>query len=105
MIANLIISAVVAASVSTPEVVYNVESEGKKVTNIEMYSVTDGKYLNRLCKIDFSYDEEGDVIDKKTYVWDVKNSEYVLKQTETFRIKYLAEQYYFFYRRLFPIQL
>lgn len=54
MIANLIISAVVAASVSTPEVVYNVESEGKKVTNIEMYSVTDGKYLNRLCKIDFS---------------------------------------------------
>ena len=85
MIANLIISAVVAASVSTPEVVYNVESEGKKVTNIEMYSVTDGKYLNRLCKIDFSYDEEGDVIDKKTYVWDVKNSEYVLKQTETFK--------------------
>ena len=84
MIANLIISAVVAASVSTPEVVYNVESEGKKVTNIEMYSVTDGKYLNRLCKIDFSYDEEGDVVDKKTYVWDVKNSEYVLKQTETF---------------------
>lgn len=63
MIANLIISAVVAASVSTPEVVYNVESEGKKVTNIEMYSVTDGKYLNRLCKIDFSYDEDGDVID------------------------------------------
>ena len=58
MIANLIISAVVAASVSTPEVVYNVESEGKKVTNIEMYSVTDGKYLNRLCKIDFSYDED-----------------------------------------------
>lgn len=84
MIANLIISAVVAASVSTPKVVYNVESEGKKVTNIEMYSVTDGKYLNRLCKIDFSYDEDGDVIDKKTYVWDVKNSEYVLKQTETF---------------------
>ena len=68
MIANLIISAGVAASVSTPEVVYNVESEGKKVTNIEMYSVTDGKYLNRLCKIDFSYDEDGDVIDKKTYV-------------------------------------
>lgn len=33
MIANLIISAVVAASVSTLEVVYNVESEGKKVTN------------------------------------------------------------------------
>ena len=58
MIANLIISAVAAASVSTPEVVYNVESEGKKVTNIEMYSVTDGKYLNRLCKIDFSYDED-----------------------------------------------
>ena len=84
MIANLIISAVAAASVSTPEVVYYVESEGKKVTNIDMYSVTDGKYLNRVCKIDFSYDEDGDVIDKKTYVWDVKNSEYVLKQTETF---------------------
>ena len=62
----------------------DVESEGKKVTNIEMYSVTDGKYLNRLCKIDFSYDEEGDVIDKKTYFWDMKNYEYVLKQTETF---------------------
>ena len=40
--------------------------------------------LLKIVFIDFSYDEEGDVIDKKTYVWDVKNSEYVLKQTETF---------------------
>lgn len=25
-----------------------------------------------------------EMVDKKTYVWDMKNSEYVLKQTETF---------------------
>ena len=74
MIATLIMSAVVAASVSSSEVAYNVSTEDKKVTNIEMYSVTDGRYLNR----------EGHVTDKKTYVWDKKTEEYMLKQTEKF---------------------
>ena len=69
MIATLIMSAVVAASVSSSEVAYNVSTEDKKVTNIEMYSVTDGRYLNRLYKIDFLYDAEGHITDKKTYVW------------------------------------
>lgn len=84
MIATLIMSAVVAASVSSSEVAYNVSTEDKKVTNIEMYSVTDGRYLNRLYKIDFLYDAEGHVTDKKTYVWGKKTAEYILKQTEKF---------------------
>lgn len=84
MIATLIMSAVVAASVSSSEVAYNVSTEDKKVTNIEMYSVTDGRYLNRLYKIDFLYDAEGYVTDKKTYVWDKKTEEYMLKQAEKF---------------------
>lgn len=84
MIATLIMSAVVAASVSSSEVAYNVSTEDKKVTNIEMYSVTDGRYLNRLYKIDFLYDAEGNVTDKKTYVWDKRNEEYMLKQAEKF---------------------
>lgn len=84
MIATLIMSAVVAASVSSSEVAYNVSTEDKKVINIEMYSVTDGCYLNRLYKIDFLYDAEGNVTDKKTYVWDKRNEEYMLKQAEKF---------------------
>ena len=84
MIATLIMSAVVAASVSSSEVAYNVSTEDKKVTNIEMYSVTDGRYLNRLYKIDFLYDAEGHITDKKTYVWDKKTEEYMLKQAEKF---------------------
>lgn len=84
MIATLIMSAVVAASVSSSEVAYNVSTEDKKVTNIEMNSVTDGRYLNRLYKIDFLYDAEGHITDKKTYVWDKKTEEYMLKQAEKF---------------------
>ena len=53
MIAELIISAVASVSLSTPKVVYNVASEDKKVTNIEAYSVSDGKYLKRMYKINF----------------------------------------------------
>ena len=49
-----------------------------------MYSVTDGRYLNRLYKIDFLYDAEGHITDKKTYVWDKKTEEYMLKQAEKF---------------------
>ena len=45
MIAELIVSAVASVSLSTPKVVYNVASDEKKVTNIEAYSVSEGKYL------------------------------------------------------------
>ena len=51
MIAELIISAVASVSLSTPKVVYNVASEDKKVTNIEAYSVSEGKYLKRMSSI------------------------------------------------------
>ena len=53
MIAELIVSAVASVSLSTPKVVYNVFSDDKKVTNIEAYSVSEGKYLKRLYKINF----------------------------------------------------
>lgn len=50
MIAELIVSAVASVSLSTPKVVYNVASDEKKVTNIEAYSVSEGKYLKRIYK-------------------------------------------------------
>ncbi|MDY3268818.1 MAG: hypothetical protein SOX26_15265 [Phocaeicola sp.] len=58
MIAELIVSAVASVSLSTPNVVYNVSSDDKKVTNIEAYSVSDGKYLKRMYKINFIYNTE-----------------------------------------------
>ena len=58
MIAELIVSAVASVSLSTPKVVYNVSSDDKKVTNIEAYSVSDGKYLKRMYKINFIYNTE-----------------------------------------------
>ena len=80
MIAELIISAVASVSLSTPKVVYNVASEDKKVTNIEAYSVSEGKYLKRMYKIN----ADGEVTDKNTYQWDERNSGYILKETEKF---------------------
>ena len=89
MIAELIISAVASVSLSTPKVVYNVASEDKKVTNIEAYSVSEGKYLKRMYKINFIYNADGEVTDgevtdKNTYQWDERNSGYILKETEKF---------------------
>lgn len=84
MITELIISAVASVSLSTPKVVYNVASEDKKVTNIEAYSVSDGKYLKRMYKINFIYNADGEVTDKNTYQWDERNSGYILKETEKF---------------------
>lgn len=84
MIAELIISAVASVSLSTPKVVYNVASEDKKVTNIEAYSVSEGKYLKRMYKIDFIYNADGEVTDKNTYRWDERSSGYILKDSERF---------------------
>lgn len=84
MIAELIVSAVVSVSLSTPKVVYNVSSDDKKVTNIEAYSVSEGKYLKRLYKINFIYNAEGEVTNKNTYQWNERNSGYILKDTEKF---------------------
>lgn len=58
MIAELIVSAVASVSLSDIKVVYNVSSDDKKVTNIEAYSVSDGKYLKRMYKINFIYNTE-----------------------------------------------
>ena len=84
MIAELIVSAVASVSLSTPKVVYNVSSDDKKVTNIEAYSVSEGKYLKRLYKINFIYNAGGEVTNKNTYQWDERNSGYILKDTEKF---------------------
>ncbi len=84
MIAELIVSAVASVSLSTPKVVYNVASDDKKVTNIEAYSVSEGKYLKRIYKIHFIYNAEGEVTDKNTYQWDERNSGYVLRDIEKF---------------------
>lgn len=84
MIAELIVSAVASVSLSIPKVVYNVSSDDKKVTNIETYSVSEGKYLKRLYKINFIYNAEGEVTNKNTYQWDERNSGYILKDTEKF---------------------
>lgn len=84
MIAELIVSAVASVSLSTPKVVYNVSSDDKKVTIIEAYSVSEGKYLKRLYKINFIYNAEGEVTNKDTYQWDERNSGYILKDTEKF---------------------
>lgn len=84
MIAELVISVVASVSLSAPKVVYNVASDDKKVTNIEAYSVSEGKYLKRMYKISFVYNAEGEVVNKDTYQWNEKKSTYVLKDTETF---------------------
>lgn len=84
MIAELIVSAVASVSLSTSKVVYNVASDEKKVTNIEAYSVSEGKYLKRMYKINFIYNAKGEVTDKNTYQWDEKSSDYILKATEKF---------------------
>ena len=44
----------------------------------------DGKYLKRLFKMNFTYNAQGQVTDKKTYVWSDARQDYILQQTETF---------------------
>lgn len=84
MITNLIMATLISAAGVTSSLVYNVKMEGNRMTNKEVYTLNEGKYLKRLFKMDFTYNAQGQVTDKKTYVWNENQQEYVLQQVETF---------------------
>ena len=84
MITNLIMTALISAAGVASSLVYNVKMEGNRMTNKEVYTLNEGKYLKRLFKMDFTYNAQGQVTDKKTYVWNENQQEYVLQQVETF---------------------
>lgn len=84
MITNLIMATLISAAGVASSLVYNVKMEGNRMTNKEVYTLNEGKYLKRLFKMDFTYNAQGQVTDKKTYVWNENQQEYVLQQVETF---------------------
>lgn len=84
MITNLIMATLISAAGVASSLVYNVKMEGNRMTNKEVYTLNEGKYLKRLFKMDFTYNTQGQVTDKKTYVWNENLQEYVLQQVETF---------------------
>ena len=81
---NFIMAALISAAGVSSSLVYNVKMEGNRMTNKEVFSTEDGKYLKRLFKMDFTYNAQGQVTGKKTYVWNDARQEYVLRQTESF---------------------
>ena len=84
MITNLIMATLISAAGVASSLVYTVKMEGNRMTNKEVYTLNEGKYLKRLFKMDFTYNAQGQVTDKKTYVWNENQQEYVLQQVETF---------------------
>lgn len=84
MITNLIMAILISAAGVSTNLVYNVKMENNRLANKEVFSVENGKYLKRLFKMDFTYNAQGQVTDKKTYVWNENQQEYVLQQVETF---------------------
>ena len=80
MITNLIMAIFISAAGVSTNLVYNVKMEKNRLANKEVFSVENGKYLKRL----FKMDSQGQVTDKKTYVWSDARQNYVLQQTETF---------------------
>ena len=84
MITNLIMAILISAAGVSTNLVYNVKMENNRLANKEVFSVENGKYLKRLFKMDFTYNAQGQVTDKKTYVWSDARQNYVLQQTETF---------------------
>ena len=86
MITNLIMAIFISAAGVSTNLVYNVKMEKNRnrLANKEVFSVENGKYLKRLFKMDFTYNAQGQVTDKKTYVWSDARQNYVLQQTETF---------------------
>ena len=81
MITNLIMASLISAAGVSTNLVYNVKMENNRLTNKEVFSVEDGKYLKRLFKMDFTYNAQGQVTDKKTYVWSDARQNYILQQT------------------------
>lgn len=87
MIANLIMAALISAGSVASSLVYNVKVENNQLTRKEVFSLDEGKYLKRLYRLDFSYDRQGQVTGKKTYVWNEATQDYVLMRTESFNQK------------------
>ena len=84
MITNLIMAILISAAGVSTNLVYNVKMENNRLANKEVFSVENGKYLKRLFKMDFTYNAQGQVTDKRTYVWNESDQRYVLKETERF---------------------
>lgn len=84
MISNLIMAALISAAGVASSLVYNVKMENNQLTRKEVFSLDQGKYLKRLYRLDFSYDRQGQVTSKKTYIWNEATQEYVLRQSESF---------------------
>lgn len=84
MITNFIMAALISAAGATSTLVYNIQKENNRMTQTEVFTLEDGKYLKRAYKMDFSYNAQGQVTDKKTYVWNEARKDYVLRQTERF---------------------
>lgn len=86
MIANVVMAALISAAgvSSSDNLVYNVTMDGNRLSHKEVYTLNEGKYLKRLLKMDFIYNAQGQVTDKRTYVWNERDQRYVLKETERF---------------------
>lgn len=84
MISNLIMAALISAAGVASSLVYNVKMENNQLTRKEVFSLNEGKYLKRLYRLDFSYDRQGQVTSKKTYIWNEATQDYVLRQSEDF---------------------
>ena len=57
MITNLIMAILISAAGVSTNLVYNVKMENNRLANKEVFSVENGKYLKRLFKMDFTYNE------------------------------------------------
>lgn len=84
MISNLIMAALISAAGVASSLIYNVKMENNQLTRKEVFSLDEGKYLKRLYRLDFSYDRQGQVTSKKTYIWNEATQDYVLRQSEDF---------------------
>lgn len=84
MISNLIMAALISAAGVASSLVYNVKMENNQLTRKEVFSLDEGKYLKRLYRLDFSYDHQGQVTSKKTYIWNEATQDYVLRHSEDF---------------------
>lgn len=85
MITNLVMAVLIsAAGVSSSNLVYNVTMKDNRLINKEVYTLNENKYLKRFLKMDFTYNEQGLVTNKKTYVWNDVEEKYILQNTEIF---------------------
>lgn len=65
MITNFIMAALISAAGATSTLVYNIQKENNRMTQTEVFTLEDGKYLKRAYKMDFGYNAQGQVTDKR----------------------------------------